>query len=101
MLAKLARPIGDWLDRRSRLLPAMIARLGIDPEGGDMTDAALAMREAGQSCALCRNAGRCERWLGPREGQAEGQAEDQCKDPYGYRAFCPNAGLLDHLPRRR
>jgi hypothetical protein len=93
MLAKLARPIGDWLDRRSRLLPSMIARLGIDPEGGDMTDAALAMREAGQSCALCRNAGRCERWLG--------QGEDQGNDPYGYRAFCPNAGLLDHLPRRR
>ena len=89
MFAKLVRQLGNWLDRRTRLMPAMFARLGIDAEGGDVTDAGLAMWEAGQSCVLCGSVGRCERWL------ADGG------DTYGYRAFCPNAGIFDRLPRRR
>ena len=77
------------LNRRAGLLPAVIERLDIDTEGALDKDAGLEMWTGWQSCVSCAEAGRCTKWV-----------QDD-SDPDGYRGFCPNAGLLDHLPRRQ
>lgn len=96
MRMRAARKIADathraraWFDRRAGLLPAVMERLDIDTEGALDTDAGLEMWTGWQSCVSCAEAGRCAKWI-----------EDD-SDPEGYRGFCPNAGLLDRLPRRR
>ena len=73
------------MDQRAGLMQQMMVHLDIDADSICETDAALAMWGAVRSCTFCGSVGRCMEWL----------AQDGEKN--GYRAFCPNAGILDHL----
>ncbi len=90
-IANASHRVRAWFDRRVGLLPAVMERLDIDTEGVLDTDAGLEMWTGWQSCVSCASAGRCTKWI----------EDDSGNDPEGYRGFCPNAGLLDRLPRRR
>ncbi len=85
---KFVHHITGLLDRRARLMQDVMAHLDIDTDGVCTTDVGLEMWMAVRSCMFCGSARRCAMWLANEA------------DPYGYRAFCPNAGILDHLPRR-
>ncbi len=88
MLRRAVRRFAKRLDRRAGLMQDVMAHLDIDTDGVSRTDVGHEMWGAMRSCAFCGNARRCAMWL------------TSDADPYGYRAFCPNAGILDHLPRR-
>lgn len=68
-----------------RLLNAMLARLEIAPEW--VRPRSHAHDELLRACRVCPNVAVCRRWLAT------------CTPPDGYRAFCPNATLLDKLAR--
>lgn len=70
-----------------RLLNAMLARLEIAPEW--VRPRSHAHGELLRVCRVCPNVAACRRWLAT------------CTPPDGYRAFCPNARLLDKLARVR
>lgn len=74
-------------DERAMLMGAMMAAVGAEPDtlGPQALDRAL--RVAIGRCLGCRNAGRCQLWLG-----GEG-------DRAAYRAFCPNATLFEGMRR--
>lgn len=88
VLRRAVHRVTKRLDRRAVLMQDVMAQLDIDTDGACTTDVGLEMWGAMRSCAFCGSARRCAMWL---TNEA---------DPYGYRAFCPNAGILDHLPRR-
>jgi hypothetical protein len=68
------------------LLLSMLERLGLARERVPVE----AVREMGWACTTCVDKGRCREWL------ANGEETE-------YRAFCPNAALLDYelLKQRR
>jgi len=68
-----------------RLLAAMLARLGIAPEW--VRPQSHAHDQLLRACRVCPDVAACRRWLA------------KCEPPDGYRAFCPNAALLDKLAR--
>jgi hypothetical protein len=94
-LARLSERVGR-LEPRHALLDNMLQhlmlfqrmadRLGIAAPETPLMRAVL--REAELGCLQCAEWRRCRRWL-------DGAAPDD-----DYRAFCPNDGLLDVLPRQ-
>ncbi len=74
------------LVRRLKLLERMIDRLDIDAARSPLVEGVL--RAVESSCLACSQAARCGHWL-------EGDHPDHAN-----REFCPNAGLLELLPRR-
>lgn len=62
-----------------KLLTAMLDRVGI-ADGAMPVDT---MREMGWACTICTDKRRCREWL-------------VAGDDSEYRAFCPNAALLDY-----
>ena len=72
--------------RARQQMTAMLDRLEIAPEWA--RPGSLACGELLRGCRICPNVAACEKWL-------------LSADPaQGYRSFCPNAALLDKLPRR-
>lgn len=69
-----------------RLLPAMMTRLGVDPETMDPAT----LQEVRQSCAGCRSHRRCRLWLAKAGAPAT-----------AYRDFCPSAQTFDAALARR
>ena len=78
-------PVRQATVRRMALLKLMIERIGVDEDRGPLISAIL--RQLERTCLDCARAGECGAWLGKR-------GEDDA-----YREFCPNATLLDCLPR--
>jgi hypothetical protein len=66
------------------LLPAMLDRLGVLPAAMPVA----AMREMASTCMTCTDHRRCREWL------ASGEETE-------FRAFCPNAALLDYALLRQ
>lgn len=71
---------------RLKLLAGMVDRLGVDEARALLVG--LLVREAEASCMSCVNAAECSRWLAAKD------------DDDAYRGFCPNAAMLDLLPRK-
>jgi hypothetical protein len=74
-------------------LGAMMVALDIDLDGLAGPWGGVMLRHLARRCAGCTATADCRRWLG-----------GACPDAAGYRAFCPNAGLLERLgadPARR
>lgn len=73
--------------RQSRLMGAMMDRLGIDPAAAALRGRAFdaAMRR----CLWCAASGRCGQWLGTADRQ----------DPAP--AFCPNVAFFGEIGSRR
>lgn len=67
--------------RAESLLDGMMARVGVRPE----QISALVIEDVRKACRCCASWKQCRRW------QRDGGTAD------GYREFCPNATLLDHL----
>lgn len=67
-------------------MTAMVDSLGIGPEW--VRPGSQACSELLRGCRLCLNVAACESWL------------LTAHPAQGYRMFCPNAALLDRLPRR-
>ena len=64
-----------------QLLASMMRRVGVDAN----TLTATSLEDVRAACRCCPSWKQCRRWL--RDGEPGG----------GYRAFCPNASLLDRL----
>lgn len=77
----------NYVDQHSDLMCRMMERLGIDIAASAGIARGTVLAGAARSCFFCRQAGRCQAWL-----------DNGAKDA-GYRAFCPNAGRFDGLPR--
>ena len=78
-------PVRHATVRRMALLKLMIERIGVDENRGPLISAIL--RQLERTCLDCARAGKCDAWLG----------NDDEED--AYRESCPNASLLDCLPR--
>jgi hypothetical protein len=95
LLGRLSEQVGrfdsrrllvDRLLQRLMLFSRMADRLGIAAPENPLMCAVL--REAELGCLECADWRRCLRWL-------DGKSPDD-----DYRAFCPNEGLFDVLPRQ-
>lgn len=80
-IEKMIRGYGNT----QRLLPAMMARLGVDAAAFD----AATLYEVRETCAGCRAHRRCRRWLAKASGPAT-----------AYRDFCPSAKTFDTTAAR-
>jgi hypothetical protein len=71
------------------LLGAMMVALEIDLGALAEPWSGVMVRHLARRCLACPATGDCRRWLG-----------GACHGSLGYRAFCPNAGLLERLGAR-
>ena len=72
--------------RQSRLMGAMMARLGVDPVAAALRGRAL--DAATRRCLWCAASGQCGQWLETPDVQDRAPA------------FCPNAAFFDEIGSR-
>jgi hypothetical protein len=77
-----------WLRAWEQQVPSPLVRtlyrVGADPERLGEPEARRAIANAERSCATCAATGACREWL-------------ESGSRTGYRNFCPNAALVEHL----
>jgi hypothetical protein len=77
-----------WEQRLPSPLSQMLHREGADPQRLASESVSRELARAERSCLSCAAAAACREWL-------------ESGNVYGYRNFCPNAGLVERLTAER